>query len=79
MARITMDDLNRIDKNRNSIHSTVKATYTVFTNGGKQYFQIDTYGTSARKFNDSVSQSIQIDRDTAVALIDILKNAFDIK
>ncbi|MBQ3969853.1 MAG: methionyl-tRNA formyltransferase [Clostridia bacterium] len=60
------------------MHGRVKATYTVFTNGGKTYFQIDTYGSSTRKINDKISQSIQVDKETAELLIEILKKTFEI-
>ena len=42
MALITKDNIKKLDKERNSVHSKVRATYTTFTSEGKKYFQIDT-------------------------------------
>ena len=75
MALITKDNIKKLDKERNSVHSKVRATYTTFTSEGKKYFQIDTYGSPTR---DKISQSIQIDKDTAKELIKLMMNIFDI-
>lgn len=71
MARITADSLTKIDKERNTVHDVVNGTYTVFEDHGKKYFQIDTFGRSGRKFTDKISQSIQLDAQTAADLIKI--------
>jgi hypothetical protein len=45
---------------RNSVHDEVDCTYTVFRdNAGRQYLQIDTYGTSRRQIHGKKSQTIQ--------------------
>lgn len=78
MALITKDNLKKIDKDRNSVHSKTKATYTVFTSEGKKYFQIDTYGSNAREMKDKISQSVQIDEDMAKELIKLMIDTFDL-
>lgn len=78
MALITKDNMKKLDKDRNSVHSKVRATYTTFTSDGKKYFQIDTYGSPTREMKDKISQSIQIDKDTAKELIKLMMNIFDI-
>ena len=75
---ITKDNIKKLDKERNSVHSKVRATYTTFTSEGKKYFQIDTYGSPTREMKDKISQSIQIDKDTAKELIKLMMNIFDI-
>lgn len=78
MALITKDNIKKVDKERNSIHDKVRATYTTFTSGGEKYFQIDTYGSSTREMKDKISQSIQIDKETAKELIKLMIDVFDI-
>jgi hypothetical protein len=79
MALISKQNMTEISKNRNSIHDITMATYTFFSKDGVKYFQIDTYGTRDRMNPEKISQSIQFDKDTAVFLIDILKNEFSIE
>ena len=79
MARIKLDSIKRIDKDRNTIHTPVTATYTVFdTIDGEHYVQIDTYGKSDRAVPGKTSQSLQIDRDSAKFIIELLKKEFDL-
>lgn len=78
MALITKNNIKKIDKDRNSVHSKVRATYTVFTSEGEKYFQIDTYGSPTREMKDKISQSIQIDKETAKELIKLMIDVFDI-
>lgn len=78
MALITKDNITKVEKDRNSVHSKVRATYTVFTSNEKKYFQIDTYGSSEREMKDKISQSIQIDKETAKELIKLMIDVFDI-
>ncbi len=78
MALITKDNIKKIDKERNSVHGKVRATYTVFTSGGEKYFQIDTYGSTTREMKNKISQSIQFDKVMAQELIKFMKDTFDI-
>ena len=78
MAQITIKKLSKIEKNRNMLHDIVEATYTTFEKNGDRYFQIDTYGKSGRENPDKVSQSIQIDKETAQVLVDILEKEFNL-
>lgn len=76
MALITKDNIKKLDKDRNSVHNKVRATYTTFTSDGKKYFQIDTYGSSTREIKDKISQSIQLDEETAQELIKLMMGYF---
>ena len=79
MARINLDTIKKIDKERNTIHAPVTATYTVFeTVEGEHYVQIDTYGKSDRALPEKISQSIQIDKDSAKFLVELLQKEFDL-
>lgn len=64
------EDLKKIEKTRNSIHSEVAASYTSFHKNGEKYFQIDTYGPKERMHKGTTSQSLKINRDIAVKLVE---------
>ena len=76
MARIVFNRFNKMQKERNTIHQEVQASYTVFEKDGKQYFQIDTYGRDDRMMPEKISQSIQVDREMAGQLVNLLKQTF---
>lgn len=78
MALITKDNMKKLDKDRNRVHSKVRATYTTFTSDGKKYLQIDTYGSPTREMKDKLSQSIQVDKEMAKELIKLMVDTFDI-
>ncbi len=78
MALITKRHFSHIGKERNTIHDSVDATYCTFTKGENKYFQIDTYGSENRQLKDKISQSIQIDRDMAIELVELLQREFDL-
>ena len=78
MARIEMETLKKVDKERNTIHSKVSTTYTVFELDGKKYVQLDTYGRSSRDMPEKVSQSLQIDRDSAAFIANLLITEFNL-
>lgn len=73
MAQIALDSIKKIEKSRNTIHDKVHTTYTIFEDGGEKYVQIDTYGRLGRESPEKISQSIQINRQTAKFLVDLLK------
>ena len=77
MARISIDNIERQDKTRYMLHDEVYATYTVFEKSGNKYFQIDTYGRDNCENPEKLSQSLQIDEETARYLVRLLINAFD--
>lgn len=79
MAQIKKENFDRIEKNRNMVHDTVYATYTVFEQSGERYFQIDTYGKAGRENPDKISQSIQINKETAQVLVKLMQEEFNLK
>lgn len=62
MALITKENIEKIDKERNSVHGKVRASYTYFQNGGKTIFQIDTYGSTTREQKDKISRHLRASR-----------------
>ncbi len=79
MAQINLENIKKIDKNRNSIHDKVYTTYTIFEEKGDKYIQFDTYGRIDRENPEKISQSIQLDQETARFLVNLLVKEFDIK
>jgi hypothetical protein len=61
---------------RNSVHDEIDASYTMFERDGRIFVQIDTYGRESRDIPGKKSQTIQLDKEGAAALIEILRQAF---
>ena len=78
MAQLNIQKIQKIEKHRNTIHEKVYATYTIFTKDEATYFQIDTYGKEDRQIPEKISQSLQLDRETARFLVDELTKEFDL-
>lgn len=78
MAQISLESIKRIDKNRNTIHEKVHTTYAVFEKDGEKFVQFDTYGRIDRENPEKISQSFQIDKETAVFLIKLFEREFEI-
>ena len=78
MAQINLNKLKKIEKQRNVIHDKVYSTYSIFTENGQKYLQLDTYGREERDNPEKISQSIQFDRETAQYLVNLLIQEFDL-
>ena len=76
MARIIVSDCEKKEKSLRK-QEVVKATYSVNTNEG--LFQIETYGSSSRQNPDSVSQTFQIDKESARQLIALLEKELSLQ
>ena len=77
MAQIDIKTIEKLPKERNTVHEKVYATYSTFDSCGEHYVQLDTYGRSDREQPGKISQSIQFDRETASYFVDLLKREFD--
>jgi hypothetical protein len=65
--------LERIDLERDSIHSEVDCTYSIIRGpAGQKSLQIDTYGSAIRKFTGKKSQSIRFSPEAIAQLREIL-------
>ena len=78
MAQISLESIERIDKTRNVLHEKVHTTYTVFEKDGQKYVQLDTYGKDDRDNPEKISQSLQLDEETARFLVRLLIKEFDL-
>ena len=78
MAQISLDSIRIIEKTHNLVHEKVRATYTVFEKDGHKYIQIDTYGKDDRENPEKISQSLQLDEETAKFLVRLLIKEFDL-
>lgn len=76
MAQIDITTIEKLIKDRNTVHEKVYTTYSTFDNYGKHYVQIDTYGRSDREQPGKISQSIQLDEKSAKFLFDLLKSEY---
>ena len=77
MAQIDIKTIEKLNKERNFVHEKVYATYSSFDNMGEHYVQIDTYGKSDRDLPGKISQSFQLDSETARFVYELLKNEFN--
>ena len=77
MAQLDITNIEKIPKDRSTIHDKVYATYSTFDFQGKHYVQIDTYGRSERELQGKISQSIQLDEHSAKYLFDLLKKEYN--
>ena len=77
MAQLDIAKIERLNKDRNTVHEKVYTTYSTFNSCGKHYVQIDTYGRSDREQPGKISQSIQLDESSAKYLFDLLKKEYN--
>lgn len=71
-------NIKRIHKIRGSVHKPVDCTYFTFNNfNGDKYLIIDTYGSKDRQIKNKVSQTIQLNKESAKQLFKIIKEEFD--
>mgnify|MGYP001447539517 CR=1 FL=1 len=76
MAQIDIDTIKKLDKEHYSVHEKVVTTYSVFKVDEKKY--VHTYGKSSREIPGKISQSIQIDKESAIYIVDMLRREFHI-
>ena len=76
MAQIDINKIEKLSKDRNTIHEKVYTTYSSFDSDGSHYVQIDTYGRSDRESPGKISQSIQLDKESAEYIFNLLKIEF---
>ena len=77
MAQLDIEKIERLNKDRNTVHEKVYTTYSTFNRCGKHYVQIDTYGRSDREQPGKISQSIQLDEKSAKYLFNLLKAEYN--
>ena len=78
MARIDLNSIRRVEKEKTSVHEKVDTVYSVFEVNGEKYVQIETLGKAGREIPGKVSQVIQFDKNTAILITDLLKREFNL-
>lgn len=64
-------------KDRQSIHGEVVCHFSRFQGpDGQWYLQLDTFGSDDRDFPGKISQSIQLNREGAGALLRLIQETF---
>jgi hypothetical protein len=62
---------------REKLHPTeVDCGWHAFEVGGRRIVQLDTFGSGERQMRDKLSQTIQLEREAAAALVTILRREF---
>jgi hypothetical protein len=69
-------DISETTKDRQSVHEEVDCLATSFSADGEQYLQLETFGTSHRKIPGKVSQSFQLNRESAAKLKKLIEKTF---
>lgn len=69
-------ELTPLSKDRHRVHGEVDCGYSVFHAEGRKYLQLDTYGSADRQIPGKTSQSIQLNEESAGALVQLLKQVF---
>ena len=65
MAQINLKDIQRIERTGTSSMKRYKPPILIFQSDGEKYVQLDTYGRTGRENPEKLSQSIQLDSETA--------------
>ena len=78
MAGIDLSSIKKIGKERNTLHDKVITTYSTFIYNGKKYIQFDMFGRPDRENPGKISQTLQLDEETAKFLISLLKETFNL-
>ncbi|OMD93550.1 hypothetical protein [Paenibacillus odorifer] len=69
--------LTKITRN-SRVQVEAESSYNVLIQNGKKYIQINTYGSKDRVHTDVVSQTIQLDEQSAKQLLEIIKSEFSL-
>ncbi|UBU12692.1 hypothetical protein [Nonomuraea gerenzanensis] len=74
MARVT--EFFRTQQNGRPHPTEVECGYQVIIGAGERYLQLSTYGSDGRQSEKKVSQTLQLDRERAATLLNIIKESF---
>ena len=61
---------------RYAYRTEVECGYTVGEVGGEKILHLETYGSKQRAIPGKVSQSIELDRDAALELVQLIQKTF---
>ena len=77
MARIDMKKIIREHKPSIRTHDVVRTTYDVYEINGVKYLHLDTYGRPNRQFTEKISQTIQLDEENCILLVELINKSFN--
>ncbi|MGW4347111.1 hypothetical protein ACWEL8_18825 [Streptomyces sp. NPDC004690] len=69
-------DFQTVTSDTQRLHGPVTCGYRTFTVDGQRILQLDTYGSAERQILDKISQSVQLDVDSARELLKIIEESF---
>ena len=72
-----IEKLVKKDPGTCNVHQQIYGRYKCFSKHGIKYFQIDTYGLSTREKPGKISQSIQLNKQSAKQLWTLLGKEFN--
>ncbi|MEU1268938.1 hypothetical protein [Streptomyces sp. NPDC005799] len=71
-----IEEFQSVSSDSQKLHGPVTCGYRTFTVDGRRVLQLDTYGSPDRQIHGKISQSIQLDRDSARDLLKIIEDSF---
>jgi hypothetical protein len=71
-----ISELTERKKERVHVHGEVECGYTTFERDGSRYLQLDTYGSEEREIPGKISQSIQLNAESAAQLKALIERTF---
>jgi hypothetical protein len=69
-------EFREVGSEKNGVHKPVTCGWRIFRIDGETILQLDTYGSNERQIPNKVSQSIQLDRESAERLLQIIRDTF---
>lgn len=69
-------DFHQVNSEKSAVHRPVTCGWRAFDAGDLKILQLDTYGSDTRQIQNKVSQSIQLDREGAAQLLELIRKTF---
>ena len=66
-------EFQHVKSDRNGVHKPVLCGWRTFDADGQRILQLDTYGSDDRQIPNKVSQSLQLNRESAAILLDLIR------
>lgn len=69
-------EFQQVGSDRNGMHQPVLCGWRTFNVDGQTILQLDTYGSDQRQIPNKVSQSFQLNRESAATLLKLIRDTF---
>jgi hypothetical protein len=69
-------EFQEVGSDRNGLHKPVLCGWRTFNVDGQTILQLDTYGSDQRQIPNKVSQSFQVNRESAAILLQLIRETF---